>query len=174
MHVIPKFEGEHFFLSNFYESPIEFDKPGGGKLTFMSGEAAFQAAKYKVMECDDRDKLQYIHKIMNAVSPKQAKYFGRSVNINLEKWETIKVDCMREVVYAKFTHEGLYGQSMGDALLKTGHAMLVEGNTWGDKFWGRCEGRGYNILGSILMEVRGYLYWQKRYKLTEASVEMGS
>ena len=39
--------------------------------------------------------------------------------------------------------------------------MLVEGNDWGDKFWGRCLDKstgkmvGLNTLGVILMEERG-------------------
>lgn len=28
------------------------------------------------------------------------------------------------------------------------------------KFWGRVDGKGYNKLGVILMEVRGYWLWQ--------------
>jgi predicted NAD-dependent protein-ADP-ribosyltransferase YbiA (DUF1768 family) len=38
----------------------------------------------------------------------------------------------------------------------------VEGNTWGDKYWGRCldtaTGKmvGLNKLGVLLMEERGY------------------
>ena len=173
LHAVTKFEDEYFFLSNFYESPITFSTPGGD-LTFFSGEAAFQASKHKAMKGDDRDKLYYIHKVRDAVSPKQAKYFGRSVDIDLEKWEQIKVDAMREVVYHKFLNEGPYGQTMADALLKTGHAMLVEGNTWGDTYWGRVDGKGKNKLGVILMEVRGWLYWQKQYKQPMAIPEMGS
>ena len=49
----------------------------------------------------------------------------------------------------------------GGTLINTGCTMLVEGNDWGDKFWGRCldktTGRwvGLNTLGVILMEERG-------------------
>ena len=31
---------------------------------------------------------------------------------------------------------------------------IVEGNTWGDVFWGVCNGIGENHLGNILMDVR--------------------
>ena len=31
---------------------------------------------------------------------------------------------------------------------------LVEGNTWGDRFWGVCGGVGLNWLGRLLMQVR--------------------
>jgi hypothetical protein len=42
-------------------------------------------------------------------------------------------------------------------LVGTGDAELVEGNTWGDEFWGVCNGRGSNQLGRLLMEVRALL-----------------
>ena len=38
-----------------------------------------------------------------------------------------------------------------------GYAILVEGNSWGDEFWGVCEGRGENRLGCLLMDVRSDL-----------------
>ena len=36
---------------------------------------------------------------------------------------------------------------------------LVEGNYWGDTFWGICNGEGTNWLGILLMAERAY--WQK-------------
>ena len=43
---------------------------------------------------------------------------------------------------------------LGNKLLETGNQELVEGNTWGDIFWGVCNGKGQNWLGKILMMVR--------------------
>lgn len=40
------------------------------------------------------------------------------------------------------------------ALLDTGTAELIEGNWWGDKFWGVCRGQGKNHLGKLLMKIR--------------------
>jgi hypothetical protein len=42
-------------------------------------------------------------------------------------------------------------------LLLTGDEELIEGNFWGDVFWGVCNGVGKNHLGKILMEVRSEL-----------------
>ena len=42
-------------------------------------------------------------------------------------------------------------------LLDTGDRELIEGNTWGDRFWGVCRGEGENKLGRILMRVRDEL-----------------
>ena len=40
-----------------------------------------------------------------------------------------------------------------DALLATGNAELVEGNGWGDRYWGVCDGQGRNRLGRMLMAI---------------------
>ena len=47
-------------------------------------------------------------------------------------------------------------------LLYTQDALLVEGNNWGDKFWGMVMNmngvfEGLNMLGKILMQIR----WEK-------------
>ena len=39
-------------------------------------------------------------------------------------------------------------------LLTTYGAPLIEGNRWGDKYWGVCNGAGLNRLGELLMQVR--------------------
>jgi predicted NAD-dependent protein-ADP-ribosyltransferase YbiA (DUF1768 family) len=46
---------------------------------------------------------------------------------------------------------------MREMLLLTGDCELVEGNTWGDKFWGVCDGEGENHLGKLLMKIRAEL-----------------
>ena len=44
-----------------------------------------------------------------------------------------------------------------ERLLKTRDTELVEGNTWGDIYWGVCNGVGENHLGKILMRIRSEL-----------------
>ena len=56
----------------------------------------------------------------------------------------------RQLLRSKFSDPEL-----AEALLATGDAELVEGNTWGDPFWGVYKGKGENMLGRLLMEVRG-------------------
>jgi predicted NAD-dependent protein-ADP-ribosyltransferase YbiA (DUF1768 family) len=46
---------------------------------------------------------------------------------------------------------------LANALLATGQAQLVEGNTWNDTYWGVCHGEGLNVLGMLLMQVRADL-----------------
>lgn len=166
MHVVARFEGDHFYLSNFYEAPTIF-LMDGESVTMPTGEHAFQAAKFHVMrDVDKARRKDYVRRVADAPTPAKAKYAGRSVDILLDSWDNIRVDVMREVVFQKF----LQHPDLRVKLLNTNEAMLVEGNTWGDTFWGRVDGKGYNKLGVILMEVRGYWLWQNR----QNSGEMGS
>jgi predicted NAD-dependent protein-ADP-ribosyltransferase YbiA (DUF1768 family) len=42
-----------------------------------------------------------------------------------------------------------------ERLNSTKGCELIEGNTWGDKFWGQCPlGNGRNELGKLLMSIR--------------------
>ena len=41
-----------------------------------------------------------------------------------------------------------------ELLIQTGQQALVEGNWWGDRFWGVCKGTGENHLGQLLMKIR--------------------
>ena len=67
-------------------------------------------------------------------------------------WEQVKVEKMVEAVFLKFTKN----PDLAKRLIATGHVELIEGNTWGDEFWGRhiVTGKGENMLGRILMALR--------------------
>lgn len=65
----------------------------------------------------------------------------------------MKLDVMEACVRDKFTRNA----DLRRRLLETGDAELVEGNTWGDRFWGVCDGEGENHLGRVLIKVRGEL-----------------
>jgi N-glycosidase YbiA len=56
---------------------------------------------------------------------------------------------MRGLLRQKFSSGELY-----EKLLATGDALLVEGNSWGDRYWGQVQGTGENHLGKLLMQVR--------------------
>ena len=56
---------------------------------------------------------------------------------------------MRDLLRNKFSEPDLAAR-----LLATGSTELIEGNNWNDTFWGVCRGRGRNMLGQLLMEVR--------------------
>lgn len=146
--VVKEFRGEYRFLSNYDTTPFEWRNH-----QFPSAEHAFAFAK---TFCAENDEAVYWQAhILKAKSPGEAKKYGRQVQIDVAEWDANKVQWMREIVHAKFkTGEGLAGQ-----LINTGAMMLVEGNDWGDTFWGRCNGKGFNTLGVVLMEERGY--WLK-------------
>jgi hypothetical protein len=163
-HVVPKFDGDNFFLSNFYVAPTVF-MMNGERVTMPTGEHAFQAAKCHAL-VDKSQKTEYVLGVAEAPTPSKAKYLGRSARIHLDVWEDVRVKCMREIVWQKFIQH----PDLRTRLLNTHDAMLVEGNDWNDTFWGRCNGKGYNKLGVLLMEVRGYWLWQSKLN----SPEMGS
>jgi predicted NAD-dependent protein-ADP-ribosyltransferase YbiA (DUF1768 family) len=58
---------------------------------------------------------------------------------------------MRRILVIKFQNPELKAK-----LIATGDAQLVEGNTWGDLFWGvdTTMGVGSNQLGKLLMGIR--------------------
>lgn len=146
--VIKEFSGEYFFLSNFYKAEFSWRNQ-----VFPTAEHAFQYAK--TWHMDDvyiTDMQKYSKSIFDAPTPKEAKRLGRQVKLDVKEWDNHKVWLMREIIHAKFSQvPDLAGQ-----LINTGAMLLVEGNDWGDEFWGRCNGRGFNTLGAILMEERGY------------------
>ena len=59
---------------------------------------------------------------------------------------------MADLIDQKFDHPHLR-----DLLLATKQRVLIEGNTWGDTFWGVCNGVGQNHLGRTIMEKRRQL-----------------
>ena len=132
---IDRFRGEYAFLSNFHRAPFAWR----GR-TFETAEAAYQSRK-------TRDHREREH-IRNAPTPAAAKRFGRRVALRAD-WEYVKDNVMHAVLMAKFAVPALR-----DALLATGDAELVEGNTWGDTYWGVCKGKGRNQLGRTLMRIR--------------------
>ena len=65
-------------------------------------------------------------------------------------WEDVKLSVMEGLLRQKFREEPFKSQ-----LKATGDAQLVEGNYWGDVYWGVCRGQGENHLGKLLMKIRG-------------------
>ena len=138
MKKIDDFRGDYLFLSNFFFCDFEYE---GFK--YKSVEHAFQALKAITKEAHDE--------IANASKCGVAKSIGRRTKMR-DDWEDVKVDIMRGLVFVKFSQS----QSLKRRLLETEDAELVEGNTWGDRFWGfdiRAQ-EGTNRLGLILMQVR--------------------
>lgn len=133
---IERFDGEYSFLSNFSLHPVWWDD-----WRWLTAEHAYQGAK--TFDHDERTV------ILTRPTPGQAKRAGRKVTLRPD-WEQVKLQIMYDVVLQKFK---LNWKARQD-LLATGVEGLVEGNHWGDTFWGQCNGVGENHLGRILMRVR--------------------
>jgi ribA/ribD-fused uncharacterized protein len=141
--VIGAFEGEYRFLSNFALSTISAHVLKQD-IHASTVEHAFQAMK--AVSADDRIC------ILSCRTPGEAKRMGKAIK-RREDWDEIRVKVMRALVLAKFQQN----PKLAEKLLATGDAKLVEGNWWGDTFWGVCRGKGENHLGRILMWVRAEL-----------------
>ena len=138
MTEIKSFSGKHRFLSNFaYMGGVT----GTDGRHWPSVEHAFQACKTL-----DRAAQEHIRQCRTSGGAKRA---GRAVQLR-DDWEQIKDEKMLLIVRAKFTQN----PELRQMLLDTGDAILIEGNNWGDTYWGQCNGVGQNKLGIILMQVR--------------------
>jgi ribA/ribD-fused uncharacterized protein len=141
--VVAEFRGAYRFLSNFWPSPIEFVVKRE-TLYAPTVEHAFQALKSY--------DLAQMRWILDAASPGEAKRRGRQAWLR-QDWDSVRVAVMDQLLGMKF----VYGSVLADQLLATGVAELIEGNTWGDQFWGVCDGVGENWLGQLLMRRRAVL-----------------
>lgn len=137
---ITSFSGEHRFLSNFWPADVTFEG-----VRFPSAEHAYQAAK--TVDVSERARIAAL------ATPSDAKRAGRALICRAD-WDRVKLDVMERCVRDKF----LNNAGLGARLLATGEAELIEGNDWGDEYWGVCNGRGANHLGKILMKVRAELH----------------
>jgi ribA/ribD-fused uncharacterized protein len=134
---IVSFTGKFRFLSNFYPCKIVYDG-----IEYPSAEHAYVASK-------SSDIMQR-YAIAEMEHPGEVKKLGRKLKIRSD-WEKVKLPIMRSIVQAKFSQN----PELMAMLKDTRPNELVEGNTWGDRFWGESPlGNGRNELGKILMSVR--------------------
>lgn len=140
MKDIEEFQGEFRWLSNFWPANVELDG-----LIFPSVENAYQAAKTFP---DNREDFVWC-------TAGQAKRLGRKVPMRQE-WEQVKLQVMKDMIKQKFK----VGSLLAKKLIATSDAKIIEGNSWGDTFWGVCNGKGSNHLGQLLMQQRKFLQEQ--------------
>lgn len=136
--MIDSFHGEYRFLSNFYPCEIEMDG-----IVYPSSEHAYQAAK-----TDDVGERRKISKMKSAGEAKRA---GKLIKLRRD-WRSVSLNIMYNLLVQKFDKNK--NPDLYTLLKQTGDQKLVEGNTWGDTFWGVCDGVGENWLGKLLMKVR--------------------
>ena len=138
MNVINSFDGEYDFLSNFYECPILWK----GNL-YRNSESIYQS--YKTLDNVPFD--------FTKTTGSQAKKISKKLNVRPD-WNKIKFDLMYEICQEKFNQN----TDIAQKLMNTGDTILIEGNYWGDTYWGKCNGVGQNNLGKILMKIREELF----------------
>lgn len=160
--MITSFTGPYAFLSNFSPHPVLL--PGLSDIPFATAEHAFQAAK-----TSDPAGRAYI---VCAPTPGEAKARGRRVPLS-PGWDQVRRRVMMDVILAKFG-----GELLAARLAATAPHVLVEGNHWGDAYWGAVRASqavmlppgageppvwragaslylaGHNWLGRILMMTR--------------------
>lgn len=146
-NIISYFKNENYFMSNFFEATVSYR----GKV-YRNAEAAYQAQK------DPARAGEFI-----MLKGNDAKALGSKVTLR-QDWEEIKVQVMYEVVEAKFTQN----RNLMQKLIQTGNAELVHGNIHRDTFWGIYGGKGENMLGKILMEIRDEQLAARKRKINQA------
>lgn len=124
------------FLSNFEPCVVEFD----GHM-YPTVEHAYQAAK-TVNEAE-REKVRICS------TPGQAKRLSYKLT-KRQDWDSVRVGIMEGLLRQKFSK----GTGLWEALQATDGVYLEETNTWKDTFWGVCDGKGENVLGKLLMQIR--------------------
>jgi len=134
---IDRFEGSYAWLSNYAPCDVTFEG-----LRYPSVENAYQAAKTQLPE---------LRRQFTTCSPDEAKRLGRKLIIRTD-WDDARISVMRALLREKFSKEPFH-----ELLMATGEATLIEGNWWGDTFWGISGDKGRNQLGTLLMELRDEL-----------------
>ena len=135
-----QFKGEYAWLSNF--APVEIEYEGR---TYPSLEHAYQAAR-----SIDPSWKDYC---ASGVSSGNVKRKSKNIIYSAD-WMEVRVAVMKELCIKKYADPDYKAK-----LLATGSLEIIEGNTWGDTFWGVDirTGEGLNILGKIIMEIRSSL-----------------
>lgn len=166
------FRGAAAFLSNFHLSPVEMYG-----IIFPTVEHAFSAAKLDPNGgvFSREEVMEEMRVISLASSPAAAKGLGRrrmwkGKPFMRADWDSVKKSLILELLRRKFAIPHLRAQ-----LLATGQALLVEGNTHGDKLWGMVESAGVfygsNWLGEMLMVVRAEIRAQMEKALPAPALE---
>lgn len=132
---------EYGAFSNFSRHPFELDG-----LIWPTSEHYFQAQKFESEE--------YREKIRMSPSPMIAARLGRSRKVAIRSdWEEMKDEFMYRAVLAKFQAHS----DLKQLLLSTAQEEIIE-KTTKDYYWGcGAKGTGKNMLGKILMHIRGDL-----------------
>jgi ribA/ribD-fused uncharacterized protein len=147
MTTIDSFTGEYAWLSNFHYCNLPDISQAGMPIISTTIEHQFQAMKFD----DPQERLL----VLAANSPGRAKTIGGprgGLKSYRKDWDIVKDQAMITLLFLKFAQN--INPDLHDKLLATGHAVLIEGNNHGDRYWGTVNGEGSNHLGILLMATR--------------------
>jgi len=137
MDNITALKGDYEFLAMTYIYPITVDG-----ITYTNAEAAFWSQRIKDKKA--RNKLSRLSAMKARAKALQAE--------PIDDWDETKDDILKRILEIKFKDE-----SLRKKLLSTGDAMILNNNTYRDEYYGIYNGKGKNILGKMLMELRSSL-----------------
>ena len=144
MDVINNFTGDFSFLNGFYETPVVYNFR-----TYRCSECAYYAQKTL-----DGEKRESFEKLKG----ESAYKLNKQLKVRVD-WELLKETEMYNITWCKFTQN----EDLKKLLLDTGEKFLIDVNTYGDEFWGISEGKGENLRGFILMNIRSRLRTVEKY-----------
>lgn len=140
--MIYRFRGNYNWLSNFYPVKIKLKD-----IVYPSVENAYQSMK--------NNNIYWKHYCRDN-SPKDVKIKSKTIKIR-KNWDNIKIKCMEFCLIQKYQQE-----PFKTLLKKTKNENILEGNDWGDSFWGVDltvnPNYGENNLGRLIMDIRKKLY----------------
>lgn len=145
--VVLAFRDEFSFMSNFTRCavtlPAEENFPA---MEFDSTEKAYMAWKTKVFSV--RQDIQSM-----TSGEAKAKAHEEGFPLREDYSDAGRVAIMLELNRQKYSERN---PDLREQLRATCDAVLIEGNTWGDTFFGFSYDKGYgeNHLGRILMQIR--------------------
>lgn len=137
--MIGSFRGEYNFLSNMHDCQINHL----GHM-FNSVEHAYMFSKNPL----DKD---WLNKCLT-LSASEIKKQSKSIKLR-DDWNDVRLPIMFGLLKQKFSKEPFRSR-----LINTGNENIVEGNSWGDIFWGvdikKTPNIGENWMGRLLMDIR--------------------
>lgn len=144
-------------FSNLYRRGVNFEG-----LIYPTAEHAYQAGKAR--------KLEVREWLLAAPTPALLAMAAHGLYPwdVVTGWSRIKFDRMRAILRAKFNQH----DDLKELLVSTRDAKLVESATVDNavnRLWGEVNGRGRNMLGLMLMEVREELMAEKKLNCTETA-----
>lgn len=157
--IILKFDDAERIYSNFYPCRVTLPKEeitmdNGAKfatpaMIFDSVEQAYMA--WKTVDI-------YTRTLIQKMTPKEAKRFTHEEGFpfRADYSDEGRLAIMEILVRQKYSERN---PDLMVALIASGSATIIEGNTWGDTFFGLClkTGVGANHLGRITMKRRDEL-----------------